>query len=103
MTPISVRARADIDIDTAIRHFMDHAPTAAARFIDELEATFGRISRNPGIGSPRYAELTDIDGLRGLPVKGFGYHVFYLELDRSVAVVRVLHERRDIPSLLTDL
>ena len=103
MTSISVRARADTDIDTAVRHFMDHEPSAAARFIDELEATFRRISRNPGVGSPRYAELTEIDGLRSLQVKGSGYHVFYVELDGSVAVVRVLHEQRDVPSLLTDL
>jgi toxin ParE1/3/4 len=103
VTLISVRARADTDIDTAIRYLMDHEPSTAARFIDELEATFRRISRNPGIGSPRYAELTDIDGLLSLAVKGFGYHVFYVVYDRSVAVVRVLHERRDVPSLLTDL
>lgn len=102
MTPISVRARADADIDTAIDHYTTHEPSVAARFIDELEATFRRISRNPGIGSPRFAELTGITGLRSLPVKGFEYHVFYIELKRGVAVVRVLHERRDIPAALTD-
>jgi len=70
---------------------MDHEPSAAARFIDELEATFRRISRNPGIGSPRYAELTE--DRRSAQPAGEGlriYHVFYIELDKkSVAVVRV--------------
>jgi toxin ParE1/3/4 len=102
VTPISVRARADADIDTAIHHFTTHEPSVAARFIDELEATFRRISRNPRIGSPRFAELTAIAGLRSLPVKGFGYHVFYLELKNGIAVIRVLHERRDLPAALAD-
>jgi toxin ParE1/3/4 len=100
VTPISVRARADADIDAAIHHYAKHEPAAATRFVDEVGATFRRIGRNPHIGSPRYAELTDIDGLRSLPVKGFGYHVFYIELQSTVAVIRVLHERRDLPSLL---
>lgn len=70
--------------------------------MNELEATFRRISRNPGTGSPRFAELTAITGLRSLPVKGFGYHVFYLELKDGVAVIRGLHERRDVPAALAD-
>jgi toxin ParE1/3/4 len=102
VTPISVRAKADADLDEAIYHYAEHEPSAAVRFVDEVEATFRRISRNPHVGSPRYAELTDIDGLRSLPVKEFGYHVFYVELKSSVAVIRILHERRDLPPLLVD-
>ena len=102
MRPISVRARADADIDSAIDHYAADEPSAAARFIDEIEATFRRISRNPAVGSPRFAEVTGIVGLRSLPVKGFGYHVFYIELKRGAAVVRVLHERRDLPAALAE-
>ena len=102
MTPISVRARADADIDGAVQHYLDEDPRAAARFIDELENTFRRIARNPGLGSPRFAEITAIDGLRSLSLNGFGYHVFYIETAQRVAVIRVLHERRDIAGVLAD-
>lgn len=102
MKPLSVRASADADIDAAIDFIAALDPASARKFIDRVEATFEHIASNPGIGSPRHAEASGIEGLRSLAVRGFEHHVFYIELNRSIVVIRVLHGRRDIPSLLAE-
>jgi toxin ParE1/3/4 len=55
----------------------------------------------PGIGSPRYAEIPLVRGVRMLAIKDFeNYLLFYLERENSVDVIRVLHETREIPEAL---
>ena len=102
MKPISIRARADADIDAVIDHFRENSHARAERFVDDLEAVIGRIVRGPGSGSQRYANLAGLDGVRSLPIGRSRYHVFYAEVDDRIVVIRILHERRDIPSLLAD-
>ena len=46
----------------------------------------------PGIGSPRYAEIPLVHGVRMLAIKDFeNYLLFYLEHEDCVDVIRVLH------------
>jgi toxin ParE1/3/4 len=55
----------------------------------------------PGIGSPRYAEIPLVRGIRMLAIKDFEkYLLFYLESEDCVDVIRVLHGARDIPEAL---
>jgi toxin ParE1/3/4 len=78
-------------------HYLEEASEKVAfRFIDELERTFARISRNPGIGSPRYAHELDLPDLRFLGMTRYPYLVFYVERDEFVDVWRVLHGERDV-------
>jgi toxin ParE1/3/4 len=58
------------------------------------------IGAHPASGSPRYAHLLDLPGLRVWPIRRFPYLVFYVERDDAVAIWRVLHTRRDIPQTL---
>lgn len=67
-------------------------------FTDALQATTGLISTHPGIGSPRYATVLNLVGLRCWPVKGFPQLVFYIERETQLDVWRVLHAQRDIPA-----
>ena len=53
---------------------------------------------HPGIGSPRYAAVLNLAGLRFWPVKGFPQLVFYIERDMQLHIWRVLHAQRDIPA-----
>jgi toxin ParE1/3/4 len=74
----------------------------ALRWINALEATLRQMAEYPGVGSSRHAAATGIEGLRSLAVRRFPYLVFYLEHSEQVDVLRVLHQRRDIPELMRD-
>jgi toxin ParE1/3/4 len=95
--PVILRAQADADIDSAADHYLREAPEVVDALLDSLEATLADIGRSPGRGSPRYAHLLDLPGLRFRMTKRFPYLVFYVEGPREIAVLRVLHQHRDIP------
>ena len=85
--PVRPREQANRDIEAIMDHYLEEASEKVAfRFIDELERTFARISRNPGIGSPRYAHELDLPDLRFLGMTRYPYLVFYVERDEFVDV-----------------
>lgn len=103
MKSVRIRPRADADIDECAAYIARGNPGAAFRFLEAIERSFSTISEQPGIGSPRYARLPALAGLRMWVVPEFEkYLVFYIEKAHFVDVVRVLHATRDIPSLLLD-
>jgi toxin ParE1/3/4 len=101
MKPIRVRPLADLDVEEiAIAIAKDH-PDAARRFLEAMEGVYGLIAAQPGIGSPRYAHVPLLAGVRMFVVPGFSnYLVFYLEHEEHVEIVRVLNGVRDVPFLL---
>jgi toxin ParE1/3/4 len=101
MKPVRLTRKADSDIDTCFAWIAKDNPAAALRFLDAIELTCDALSRMPGIGSPRYAEIPLVRGVRMLAIKDFeNYLLFYLEREDSVDVIRVLHGARDIPEAL---
>lgn len=103
MKPVRVRPRADREIDAIADYLAGDSPNAARRFLDAMEKTLAMIGEYPGIGSPRYAYLPVLQGLRMSVVQGFeNYWVFYLERADYVDVLRVLHGARDLPATLLD-
>ena len=68
---------------------------AARKALDQLE-------RNPGIGSPRIGELLDIPGLRSWRLSGFSLMWIYFERDDYLDCTRLLGERQNILSILSD-
>ena len=101
MKPVRLTPRADSDIDACFYWIAKDNPAAALRFLDAIELTCDVLSRMSGIGSPRYAEIPLVHGVRMLAIKDFeNYLLFYLEHDNSVDVIRVLHGARDIPEAL---
>jgi toxin ParE1/3/4 len=97
---LTLRARADADLDAAVAFSAHEAPEQASKILTALETTLAQIARRPGSGSPRYAEFLSMPGLRVRAVTGFPYLVFSLEQRRDVVVLRLLHERRDLPTEL---
>jgi toxin ParE1/3/4 len=92
------RSQAQKDTERAADHYFDEGGLPLeARFIDALEAAIKRIAVNPGVGSPRYASVLAIPGLRFWRLSKFPYLVFYVEREDQVDVWRVLHEQRDLP------
>lgn len=102
MKPAHVRPRADRDIDEALAYLFMENPAAANSFLDALERDLDMLSRQPGIGSLRYTHILPVEGLRMRPVTGFPWLVFYFERSDHLDVIRLLHSRRDISSLLSD-
>jgi toxin ParE1/3/4 len=99
--PVIASRQALRDIDDALFHYIAEAGDAVAlRFVDALDKAFGLLSRQPGIGSPRYAHELNLPGLRSWPLSGFPYLLLYMEHDDAVDVARVLHGASDIPATL---
>lgn len=100
---VRLRERAATDIDQAADYYLREAGTQVAmRFIDAVERAVNQVSRAPKSGSPRYSYELEIPDLRVRAVARFPYQVFYIVGDGVVDVWRILHERRDLPSALTD-
>lgn len=67
-------------------------------FVEALQAATAQISRHPGIGSNRYADLLKTQALRFWSLKKFPHLLFYIERETQVDILRVLHAQRDIPA-----
>jgi len=92
------REAADNDVENAFDHYLEEAGArVAVDFADALEKAYRHIGRTPATGSPRFAHLLEVPGLRSWPVTRFPYLVFYFERDDHVDVWRVMHVLRDIP------
>lgn len=97
------RALAQQDIAKAFDHYLSVAGHATATdLVREIDACMQRIERFPEAGSPRYAGLLDVEGLRFAVVTRFPYLVFYFERPECLDIVRVLHQHQDIPGTLVE-
>jgi toxin ParE1/3/4 len=75
----------------------------AQRFFAQAEATFARLARMPGLGTPYGHEHPALAGLRFFPVSRFRNHlVFYRPVVGGIEIVRVLHGARDIDGILAE-
>ena len=100
---VRLRERAATDIDQAADYYRREAGTEVAlRFIDAVERAVNQVGRAPQSGSPRFSYELEIPDLSVRAVPRFPYLVFYIGGDGVVDVWRILHERRDVPSALTD-
>lgn len=98
---VRLRALAAADIEAASDFYFDQAgDQTALEFIDTVERGIRRISRNPHVGSLHFAYELAIPDLRGWPLGRFPYVVFYVATSDEIDVWRVLHSRRDLPTVL---
>ncbi|MFD3508896.1 type II toxin-antitoxin system RelE/ParE family toxin [Nocardia sp. NPDC058666] len=99
--PVQPSVRASADVRDAVDFYLDAGvPAAANGFVDALQATYRLIGLHPGIGSSFYAHELDVPGLRSRALAKYPYLVFYLERTDRIDVWRVLHQSRDLPTLL---
>jgi toxin ParE1/3/4 len=97
------RQKAEDDIDSALTYYLAEAGTDVAfEFVAHLENLIDLISKHPAIGSAGYSHSLQIEGSRHLPIKKFPYVVFYVEYERHIEVIRILHQKTGIPSWLGD-
>jgi toxin ParE1/3/4 len=94
------RAREDVlrQVDYLLEAF---AYDAAERFPVAVEEACARLVEYPESGSPRESLAEQLTGLRAWPVPGFeDIRLYYLVRGGVLRVVRVLHGRRDLGSIL---
>ena len=103
MKRIVPRDAAEQDIDQAADYYTDEAGEDIAHgFVEAVREVYRAISTHPGAGSPRYAALLGVEGLRNRKLSRFPYLVFYVERETHIDVWRILHAQRDIPATLAE-
>ena len=100
MIVVHIRPLADEDIDRGFVYLQQENTAQALAFLDAIEASFQQLVDNPDIGSPRYAAILPVDGLRFWRVGKFPWLIFYLVAESKIDVVRILHGAQDIPTVL---
>jgi toxin ParE1/3/4 len=98
--PLDIRRLAERDIFEAIDFYAEQAPHVVDRFMSAIDRAMEAIQRTPGIGSPAFADVLDVPGLRYRPLKSFRYAIFYQEDEFEIRVLRVLHHGRDLLTLV---
>lgn len=78
-------------------------PHIASRFYQAVTAAIDGLLAMPEAGPPKPTVNRELVGLRTWPVTGFDeFWVYYLTRSDNVIVVRILHSKRDIGSILAD-
>ncbi len=95
MPIVTLRPLARIDIDEIWEYIAEDSETQADVFVDRLNAQFKLLALSPSMGRSRNELL---DNLRSFPFER--YLIFYFPIDDGVDIVRVLHNARDIDTIL---
>jgi toxin ParE1/3/4 len=99
---VFIQDAAEADILRQVERYAEQGlPHIARRFHTSVLTAIDALAEMPGAGPPRPTSNPALGGLRAWPVKGFdAFWVYYLAgLDR-LTVVRVLHSKRDIGTIL---
>lgn len=103
MKRVALRPQAQDDLVEAADHYRTVGNrTLAIRMVDAALAALDVVAEQPAIGSPRLGQVCEIPGLRSWRVRGFPMQWFYFERSDLIDVVRLLGDRQDIISILTD-
>lgn len=79
-------------------------PLVAERFRRTIEAEIKKLCRTPRVGVPVYLDNPRLAGLRSWLVEGFpAIRIYYLSSKDEVQIVRVLHGKRDLGSILEQI
>ena len=85
---------AESDFADIVDYYSNVSSSLSERFISELDLSLNRLIASPSMGSPRYAHFLPDRSLRVWQLKHFPFLIFYRLDHGTLAVLRVLHERR---------
>ncbi len=88
------------DVANATKYYELESATLSLNFLAAYGDTYRMLLQYPCIGSPRYAEMMGIRGLRCLTTPSFPYLLFYREQPGHLILSRLLHMSRDVRSCL---
>jgi toxin ParE1/3/4 len=98
------RPRAIDDLEDQTLYYLENAgEEIASRFLSAAEETLERLLDLPLSGATRAYLNPSLEGLRMFPVRGFERHVlFYRPTPEGLEFVRILHDARDLKTILED-
>lgn len=105
MIKVIVSPEAEADLNEIALYIAAEQPDAARRLIGSFQELCEKLATTPQIGPVRDFGLAELEGLRMVPVPGFGNHlVFYRVSDDAsrVDIWRLVDGRRDLPNLLAE-
>lgn len=86
------RQAAEDDLIELAAYIAADSPTAAERFIQEVEHTVEIVRISPRIGQPFISRLKSLRSIRYRHPRGFRNHaVYYREVPAGIEIVAVLH------------
>jgi toxin ParE1/3/4 len=89
MKSVLFHAEAEAEFRAAISYYEGQREGLGTEFRDEVERSVERIARLPQLAPP-HGEA----GLRKLVVRRFPYKLFYLELEETIWIAAVAHQKR---------
>lgn len=96
-----LRPSAREDRKSEVRYYREKAGRdTAVHLVAQMSRALEQIQTDPGIGSPRWGQLAEIDGLRAWRVTDFPLTWLYIERADHLDVIRLLGERQNILSIL---
>jgi toxin ParE1/3/4 len=101
--PVILRVVAERFLESELDNLVDRGEIkTAAGMVAALSKLKTAISAYPDIGSPRYADLLNLPGLRHRQLGRYAYQVFYMERGAYIDIWQILHDRMDILNRLHD-
>lgn len=98
---IVIMPRAAEDLQRQSQYIADQNPDAGHRFLLEANKVIQRLCEMPFIGKTYKQSQARMEDLRTIPVPDFNQHlIFYLPGKKQMTIIRVLHSKRDIESVL---
>ncbi len=93
---LAIFPSAAIEIQAAFDWYSEIQTQLGEAFVDELDAGYTLLLRQPGIGARRYAHFLPDESLRFWAMDRFPFLIFYRYDATHLQVIRLLHEKRDI-------
>ncbi|MGH2362055.1 MAG: type II toxin-antitoxin system RelE/ParE family toxin [bacterium] len=91
--PFRAQDEATEEIDHAARWYEERRSGLGHRFLASVDATLDQIRRFPGAGAPVPRVAPDL-AVRRAPIKGFPYHLIYLETAEVIHILAFAHDKR---------
>ena len=100
--PFFVKESARVDVVNQYRWYLEQGvPDVAERFAVAFDTCIDFIMQFPGAGASKRLENIQANGLRSWPIDGFPQlKMYYIMREDVLTIVRVLHSKRDVMSIL---
>ena len=92
--PFRTEPEASAELEDAAVWYESRRPGLGVEFLEAVDATLDRIARWPKAGGRIPGVSSDVPARRA-PVKGFPYHIAYLEMPDTIRVLAFAHDSRE--------
>lgn len=91
--PFRAQHEATEELNHAAQWYDERRSGLGQRFLASVDATLAQIRRFPGAGAPVPKVPPDL-AVRRAPIKGFPYHLIYLETAEAIHILAFAHDKR---------